>query len=406
MSVFYYKALTHAGKEMSGHIEATNSQMALSQLKKQNLYIKELREDIAGRDRELFPFLSKIIYHVPRKDIGLFARQLATLLGAGIKLDNALGDIQEQTRNQHLSKSITSLKAAVTEGKSLSEAIGAQEHLFPPIYKQMIRVGEATGSYEKTLTRLAELEEKGSELKNKVITAMIYPVIMIMLSLFVVLFLLNSVVPQIQEIFESFKAELPLPTKIVIFFSMITRRLWPLFIISIFGLYYALHVFKKKEGGQLKLDKFKLKIPLYGNLIRKLEVSRFSRNLGILLESGVPLLDSLTVVQTIVDNQIFKAELLEAARQIKEGESLVASFKSSTFLPHMVKGMISAGESSDRLAELILKTADIMENEVDTSVKGLTTALEPLMMIVMGGLVGGIMVAILMPLYQMSQLIK
>ena len=299
------------------------------------------------------------------------------------------------------------MKEDVVGGKSLSEAIGEHESVFPPVYKSMIQVGEATGSYEKTLNRLAELEEKNADLKNKAITALVYPGIMFLVSIAVVIFLLTSVIPQIETLFASFEgAELPFATRFVLGISSIFRKYWYLLILLSLGGFIAFQSWQQTEKGRIKWDTYRLKMPLLGKVQSKIIISRFSRNLGILLDSNVPLLNALEIVGNTVGNALFHREISVAIQDIKEGSSLKEALKESIILTHMVKGMMSAGEASDRLSEVLNKVADIMEAEVDTSVRGLTNALEPIMIIFMGIVVGGIMIAVMMPLYKMSELIK
>ncbi len=407
MPIFKYKVLDLSGKMTEDFIEASNYQLAQKKLKAQGYYITELKEDTVKRDRELFPALAKILYRIPSKEMGLFAKQLGTLLGAGIPLNKALGDIWDQCHNPNLKKILGQMKESIITGKSLSEAIGEHEDVFPPVYRSMIKVGEATGSYEKTLNRLAELEEKNAVLKNKAITSLVYPVIMLVVSVGVVIFLLTSVVPQIQTLFSSFDgAELPLPTRIVLGISDIFRNAWYLIVIFSLGGFIGLQSWKQTDKGKIGWDRILLKIPLLGNIHNKVVVSRFARNLGILLDSNVPLLSGLDIVGETVGSEIFKQELLESIQEIKEGSSLKDSLKNSEILPHMAKGMMSAGEASDRLADMLMKVADIMEAEVDSAVRGLTNSLEPIMIVLMGVIVGGIMIAVMLPLYQMSELIR
>jgi len=405
MAIYQYKAFNLQGKEITGHLDAPNSQAAHAKLKKQSLYVKELREDTGKRDRQLFPFLSQFLYHIPRKDIGLFARQLGTLLGAGISLENALEDIIDQTRNKNLQKTITEIKADITEGKKLSEAMAVHSDIFPAIYENMVKIGEATGSYESTLNRLADLEEKNAELRNKAITALIYPILMMLLTVSVVLFLLVSVVPQIESIFNSYKAELPLPTKIVIFLSHGVKRFWPILILGSILLSFLYHRYRSTPAGKLKTDEKILKIPILGAINKKLEVSKFARNLGSMLQSNVQLLGALQISKEIAGNEVFRQELVSMIKMIEEGDTLKNAVRQSIFLPHMIKGMIAAGEASDRLSELINKTADILESELDTAVKGFTKSLEPIIIIIMGLAIGVILFAIMMPIYKMTTMI-
>lgn len=406
MPVFYYTAFNQQGEKKEGLIEASSLSDAHSRLKAQNLYIKTLSEDKSQRDREMFPVLGKLFYRISRKEIGILARQLGTLLGAGISLDEALSSVLEETGNPALKKVLLQMKQSITEGKSLSEAFADHPDVFPPVYENMVRVGEATGSYEPTLHRLAELEEKAAELRGKAITALIYPSIMIVISVLVVLFLLTSVVPQIELMFATFKGELPLPTRLVLWLSKTIQKFWPLFVFLLAGGIYLFYRYRKTPEGRYQTDSLFLRLPFFGGLIKKLVVGRFARNLGVLIDSNVPLLVALEITAGTVNNAVFEAELKKAADQIKEGFSIREALKDSQFLPQMARGMISAGESSDRLAELLLKIANIMESEVETAVRRLTTSIEPIMIIFLGGIVALIMASIMMPLYKMAELIK
>ena len=407
MPIYRYKAFNSSGKQIENYIESSSLSAAQANLKQQGYYIREIREDIIKRDRELFPELSKLLYRVSGKDMGLFSRQLGTLLGAGITLNQALTDVWEQTSNQHFKKIISQMKQDVVSGKSLSEAIAAHKDIFPPVYENMVKVGEATGSYESTLNSLAELEEKNAELKGKAITALVYPGIMLFVSFAVVIFLLTSVVPQIETMFAQFEgAELPLPTRIVLGISSFVRNYWYLAILGAGASLLLLGRWKSTTDGKLKWNRFVFKIPLLGKIQLKITVSRFARNLGILLERNVSLLVALSIVSGVVDSAILKKELEQAIKEIKEGISLKNALQKSEVLPQMTKGMMAAGEATDQMSKMLLKVATIMEAEVDSAVKGLTAALEPIMIVVMGGLVGGIMIAVMMPLYKLAELIK
>ncbi len=406
MAHYQYTAFSNAGQKVTGVIEAISPQAATQKLKSQNLYVREIREDSAKRDRDLFPFLSNILYRIKRKEAGIFTRQLGTLLGAGIPLNEALSDISEQTENPHLRKIIQEMKQQVIEGKSLSEAIKQHTNVFPPVYESMIRVGEATGNYEPTLKRLADLEERNEELKARAITAMIYPGFMLFISVAVVFFLMTSVVPQLSDLFGGFKAELPLITRIVIALSGFFSSFWYVMILAMFGGVYAFVRYRKTKEGKMKTDRMIMNIPFFGSLLRRIQVGLFCRNMGILIESQVPLLDALKIVSATVTNSIFVEELNAAAQQIKEGSSLRESLKASVILPQMARGMIAAGESTDRLAELLIKAAEIMESEVDSAVRRMTQSLEPIMIVFLGGIVAAIMAAVMLPMYKMTEYIK
>lgn len=406
MPIYEYHAFNQNGQAVTGHIDAPNPQSAQSKLKKQSLYVKELKEDTGKRDRQRFPFLSKLLYNIPRKEIGLFIRQLATLLGAGIAINDALGDIIEQTRNKNLQKIIIEIKAKVVEGKSLSEAMGEHKEVFPPIYENMVKIGEATGNYETLLSRLADVEDKNAELRGKAISSLIYPVFMLILSVAVVFFMLTFVVPQISNIFSSFNATLPLPTRIIIGLSNLVVHTWHLQILGFMLVMYAVYAYRKTPQGKTKFDETLVKFPIFGKLLIKLETSRFTRNLGILLHSNVPLLKALEIVAETAGNEAFKKELQNSAKKIEEGSSLVESLGDSKFIPHMIRGMMSAGEASDRLGEMTLKAATIQENELDTAVRGLTSALQPIMILALGGIIFFILISVMLPIFKLSSLIQ
>ncbi|MFO1525588.1 MAG: type II secretion system F family protein [Turneriella sp.] len=406
MPHYQYTAFSPKGQKITDVIEASSPQAATQKIKAMGFYVKTLREDSAKRDRELFPFLSNILYRIKRKDAGIFARQLGTLLGAGIPLNEALSDIGEQTENIHLKKIIQEMKQQVIEGKSLSEAMNKHANVFPPVYESMVRVGEATGNYEPTLKRLADLEERNEELKARAITAMIYPMFMLLISVGVVFFLMTSVVPQLSDLFSGFKAELPLITRIVIGLSRFFSSFWHVMILAAFGGVYAFVRYRKTPEGRHKIDKMIMRIPFFGGLLRRIQVGLFCRNLGILVESQVPLLDALKIVAGTITNSIFIDELNSASQQIKEGSSLRESLRNSVILPQMARGMIAAGESTDRLAELLIKAAEIMESEVDSSVRRMTQSLEPIMIVFLGGIVAAIMAAVMLPMYKMTEYIK
>ncbi|ASV05695.1 type II secretion system F family protein [Leptospira interrogans] len=403
MAIYSYVAFNKKGKEEKGIIDAASLQAARSKLKNKGLYVRSISEDSERKDRELFPFLAKYLYRIPRKEVGLFSRQLATLLGAGIPLDKSLSSIVEQTENQNFRKVITGMQANITEGSSLSEAMKKHPDVFPSQFPSLVAVGEKTGDYEATLTRLAELEEKSSELKAKVQVAMVYPFIMGSLSIFVTIFLLTVVIPQIQELFLQFDAKLPLITRIVIGVSDFLIGFWWLILTLGFGGIVGFIYYKNTPKGKRNWDEFVLKIPILGSLARKVLVSSFARNIGILLSNRVPLITTLVIVEKIVDHSIFGEEIKNAVEKIKEGEKLSSSFGGSVILPQMVLGMISAGEVSDRVPEMMNKLADIYDSEVDTAIKTMTQSMEPLMIVVMGLLIGTIMASIMVPMYNLTQ---
>ncbi len=406
MALYTYIAFNKSGKEVKDIIEANNLQGARNKLKVKGLYVKSIKEDEEKKERELFPFLAKILYRVPRKQVELFIRQLGTLVGAGIPLDKSLNNISEQVENKNLKKIIIDLRASITEGQSLSQAMTKYPDVFPEQFSSLISVGEKTGEYENTLIRLADLEEASSDMKASVQVAMIYPLIMGIVSLFVAVFLLVVVVPQIQELFNQFDTELPLITRIVIGISDAITGYWWLMLLTIFGGSIALSKWKSSEEGKKIWDKYFLKIPIFGTLTRKVLVSSFARNLGVLLNSRVSLITSLVIVSKVVNNYVFQTEINLAIAKIKEGEKLSSSLQNSTILSPMVLGMISAGEISDTVPGMMTKLSEIYDKEVNNAIKSMTQSLEPIMIIVMGAVIFTIMAAIMTPMYKLTQEIQ
>ena len=404
MPIYKYTASKgSSGKEIKGIIEALNITTARTLLRRQGFYLRSIKEDQEKRERELFPGLAKLLYRVPRRVISLFARRLGTLLEAGLPLDRSLNNILQQTENEHLKKALITIRADVTEGGLLSDSFKKHPTLFPPIYYHLVAIGEKTGTYEKSLIRLADLEDANEKLRSKVVSASIYPVIMLFLLGGIMSFLLTVVFPQIKKLFTELNAKLPLITRIIIAISDTLSSSWMFLIIGgAVGIFYLFYNWKSKSPGKEKWEKFILRLPVIGNLNRKVLIARFTRNLGIMLLSRVPLIMALQVVARLVDHNIFSKEISIVIERIKEGAKLSESFKDSQILNLMVLGMLSAGESSDQVPQMINKVAEVMEVDVETSIDRASTLLEPIMIVVMGLMIVIIMSAILLPMYDLT----
>ncbi|PKA19652.1 type II secretion system F family protein [Leptospira haakeii] len=403
MALFTYTAFNKKGKEEKGIIDAPNIQSARAKLKSKGFYVRQISEDAERKDRELFPFLAKLLYRVPKKIIGLFSRQLGTLLGAGIPLDKSLSSIIEQTDHEVFRKVVIAMQADITEGSSLSDSMRKHPDVFPNQYPSLVSVGERTGDYETALMRLAEMEEKNLQLKGKVTTALVYPGIIFCLLQIVIIFLLTTVVPQIEHLFIEFNATLPLITQIVIGSSRILTGYWFLIFPMIGAGVVGFFFYKSTPEGKEKWEKFVLRIPIIRTLNKKVLISNFARNLGILLTNRVPLIISLQIVEQIVNHSVFGQEIRNACDRIREGEKLSAAFTGSEILPQLVLGMMSAGEVSDRVPEMLNKLAEIYDQEVDSALKNATQAIEPLMLVFMGFAIGIIMAAIIVPMFSLTQ---
>lgn len=404
MPVFRYTAVNRKGKHEKGIIDATTASSARQLLRSRGLIVRQLAIDQEKRDRELFPLFAKILYRVPRKDVSLFVRQLGTLLDAGIPLDRSLQNIIEQTENPYLKKALIEIRGDIIEGESLSQALAKHSAIFPDLYTNLVAVGEQTGTYEKALLRLADLEEANLRMQNKVLSALFYPMILIFILGIVMVFLMTVVIPQIQELFASLNADLPLLTRAVIGASRLFTFPWILFpFLVIGGGIVGFQKWVSKPAGRRQFEELVLRTPLIGTLIQKSLLARFARNLGVMLESRVSLIVALQVTARVVNHSIFSGEILQAIDRIREGSGITDGFRDSVILTQMVRGMLAAGEATDRVAPMILKLADILEDEVDATVQRFSTLLEPAMMVFMGLMIGGIMGAILMPMYNLTR---
>ncbi len=403
MPIFRFNAVNRKGKEEKGIIDAPGMASARKVLKSKGLFVRTITEDTEKKDRELFPALSAILYRVSRRDVSLFARQLGTLLDAGLPLDRSLNNIVDQTENPYLKKALVEIRSDVIEGESLSLALKKHPDIFPPVYHNLISIGEQTGAYEKALIRLADLEDRNLAIKNKVFTALSYPLFMIFLMSGIVVFLLGVVLPQLEELFLQMDQELPWITRFVLGLSGIITSYKIFFPIGIIGGgFFLFRDYISKPEGRLKYEKFMLGLPLIGNFLRKLLLARFSRNLGVMLNSNVPLITALHVVAGVVGHTIFKSEIDTAVERIKEGSKISDAFQDSIVLSQMMLGMISAGEMSDSIPVMVEKIADITESDMDATIQKLTGLLEPLMMVLMGGLIIMVMMAMLLPMSDLT----
>ena len=403
MPIYRYVAVKQGSKENKGIIEAPTLSAARSLLRRQGFYIRSLAEDKEKRERELFPALARLFYRVPRQSVGLFARRLGILIEAGLSLDRALTNILQQTENEYLKKALIGIRADVVEGAYLSDAMQKHPTIFPPIYHHLISIGEKTGTYEKALLRLADLEDSSERLRSKIISAAIYPSVMLFLLGGILTFLLAVVFPQIKQLFAELNAELPFITRFVIGLSNLLTSGWILLILAVLGTAaYFFYQWKSKMPGKEQWENSILKLPVLGLLKRKVLMARFARNLSTMLASRVPLILALQIVAKLVNHHIFMKEIHGAIDKIKEGLRMSDAFKDSVVLNLMIIGMLSAGENSDTVPQMVSKVADVMEGDVESSIERASTLLEPAMIVVMGLMIVIIMSAILLPMYDLT----
>jgi general secretion pathway protein F len=407
MPVYEYTALDNAGKTCNGVIDADSKVAARQKLRTTGFFPVQVKETSArskeGRtiDISFRPLFSR----VKKEEVQAVTRQLATLLGAGIPLVAALEGLIQQTGAPPLKKVLSHIKESVNEGNSLTNALSQHPNLFTNIYINMVRAGEASGSLDVVLERLAEFGEHQQALQGRLKAALVYPVFMACIGSLILFYLITFIVPNITRIFTEMNQVLPLPTIILISVSHFMRSFWWLLLLTLAILVIGGRRFIKGPRGRRLWDEGKLRLVLVGAINRKMALARFGRTLGSLLESGVPLLSSLQIVRNIVNNVLFAEVIDEAAVEIREGKSLRASLAKSRWFPPLVLQMIGVGEQSGALEVMLNKMADAYEREVEAEIMGATALIEPVMILLMGLIVLFIVVSILLPIFEMNQLV-
>lgn len=412
--LYYYKALNNKGEEITDYIDAPNETAAKQKIKKNGLYVVSIKnQEIKAASESkinIREYADRILLSIQKnsakKQVGLFSRQLSTLLKAGMPLMVAIVDIIEQIDNKIFKNVIIDIKEKVEGGSSFSNALAQHNELFSEMYISMIRVGENLGSLDEVIARLADMEEKKTFLKNKIRAALWYPVFMLTFSTMIVIFLMVNIIPTISQVFAEQNKELPIPTKIIMGISNFLTHFWILIPILLIFLYYFYKRYSSTEEGRRKIDETLMKIPLFSRLYNKIIVYRFTLNLGVLLSNKVDLLKSFEIVKNIVNNVIVEDKIDKAMKNIQEGASIAQSLKKYEFLPKLVIGMISAGEASDKVDEMLLNIGNVYENEIDMVVTSLTGMIEPIIIIVMGIAIGIIVLSVMMPIMEMNLMVQ
>jgi len=404
MPVYEYKALDKRGKTLTGIVDADSSQEARGKLREQEVYITDLSDTLSmpGKNRTagitLFTRISPI-------EVSILIRQISTLLNAGIPLVEALSAVIDQIDNKGLERILSQVRESVREGRSFADSLSPHTRAFSPLMVNMIRSGESSGSLEIVLLRLADFLEQQVMTKRKIQSALIYPAVIVSIAFCILLFLMTYVVPSVTKIFSDMKQTLPIPTAVLIAISSFIRSYWWLFLLLFAAAFTGIKAYIKTEEGRIHFDQFKLKMPLFGSLYRKIAISRFSRTLGTLLKNGVPLLNSLDIVKNVVGNKLLERTIEEARTHIGEGSSIHEPLRRSGVFPPILIHMINVGEKSGTLEEMLNKVADITDNEIDTTVNTLTSLLEPFMIVGLALVVGFIVISILLPIFEINQLI-
>lgn len=404
MPVFAYKALDASGKEVSGKIDAATEKVANQRLREQGMRpfeMKSLGDKAAGGGISLGGGKKK----VGLADIATFTRQLATLLDAGLPLLRALNILMDQTENPGLKEIIGSISADIQGGASFSEALGKHPRTFSKLFINMVKAGEIGGVLEVVLDRLATFSEKDMELRTKIKSALTYPAIMGLVAISVVTFLLVFVIPTFVKMFNDVGLSLPLPTRIVVGASDFIIGYWYIILAGIGGLVWGYKQMNKTDAGRLKIDAIKLKLPVFGVLNRNVATARFTRTLGTLIESGVPILQALDIVKDTSGNEVISEAIKKVIDSITEGETISKPLHEAHVFPAMVTHMIAVGEETGALETMLKKIADQYEMVVDETVAALSSMIEPIMIVFMGSSVGLIVTALFFPMFDLVDVV-
>ena len=408
MPVFEYTALDAKGKTTSGIIDADGARAARQKLRATGIFPVSIKESQEAPEKKTTRIgdLSRYLTRVKPSEIAMLTRQLATLISAGFPLVSALEALLPQTKSTRLKTVLAQVKDAIVEGQSFAQALSQYPRIFPPLFINMVRAGETSGTLEIVLERLADLTEKQQDLINRIQTALAYPIFMCVIGALVLFVLLTYIVPSITAIFLDMNQVLPTPTRLLIFLSNFFKSSWWVILIIAIAAGITLQRLKRTENGRYAYDKTILSLPVFGILARKLAVARFSRTLGSLLENGVSMLIALDIVKNIAGNVLISNAVQTASQNVGKGQALWVSLNEGRVFPQLSIQMIQVGEQSGQLEGMLNKIADVFEKEAESSILRLTSYLEPVMILVMGCVVGFIVLSICLPIFEMNQLIR
>lgn len=408
MSVFEYIALDVKGRQRKGFIDAPGITAARQKLREENVYPVEINQTEAKKETALSGALRfNILERVSTSEVSVFTRQLSTLLGSGMPLVPSLSILMKQAKNPLLKKSLAQIREQVNEGKSLTESMSNFPQIFPPFYLNMVSAGEASGTINLVLERLADFSENHQALISKIKSAMYYPIVMLLIGSLVIFLLMTFIVPKITGIFTDMHQTLPMITIILIATSNFLKSFWWLILLILAALIVAFrYMTASTDTGRRTWDNIKLKFPVWGQVNLKIAIARFCRTLATLLQSGVPLLTAMEIVRNIVNNVIIGEAIHTARKDVEEGKGLSGPLTQSGIFPPLVTEMIAVGEQSGTLETMLNRIATAYETEAQANITAMTSLLEPLIILIMGVLVAFIVFSILLPIFEMSQLVR
>ena len=399
---YEYKVRDKAGNLVTGQLIGDNEGLVMRKLREMGYTPIEVNR--AGRGLNMQINLRP--GHVKMKDLSVFSRQFATMVNSGLPILRALAILSDQTENKELQKVLTAARLDVEQGSSLSGAMSKHPKAFSDLYVAMVRAGETGGVLDNVLLRLADNMEKDVELRRKIKSAMAYPVAVVSLVLLILSAMLLFVVPQFKSIYAQLGGKLPLPTRILLGASDAVRTKWWLFLILVVGSVFAFRRYKRTPPGRAMVDSLKLKAPIFGALVHKTALARFSSTLGMLLRSGVPILQALDIVSETVGNRVISKAVSDVQGSVREGESIAKPLSKHTVFPPMVVQMLAVGEETGAVDVMLDKVADFYNSEVTAAVDALTSLIEPLLIAVIGGAVGAAVISLYMPMFNIINLVK
>ena len=398
MAKFMWEGRTRVGGTMTGEIEAPNEAFVIAQLRRQQIVPVKIK----NKPRDLSLRIPGRKGKVSRRDLAIFTRQFATMIDAGLPLVQCLDILGMQQENQAFKQVILKVKEDVESGSTFADALEKHPKVFDELFVNLVSAGEVGGILDTILARLAAYIEKAMKLAKQVKSAMVYPSTILAVALIVTTVLLLYVIPIFGQMFQDFGAALPAPTLIVLAISAYTRKYFLLGLVLIIVLVLALRWYYKQEGGRRRIDRFLLRVPIFGDLLRKIAVARFSRTLGTMVSSGVPILESMDIVAKSAGNKIIEEAIVKARASISEGKTISEPLAESKVFPIMVTQMVSVGEATGALDTMLNKIADFYDDEVDAAVGALTSLLEPMLMIFLGVVIGGLVIAMYLPIFKLA----
>jgi len=398
MPTYVWAGRTRKGRALKGQLDAADERIARIQLRRRNIEVTKLKP----KAKDLFENVSFLQPKVKAKDVVVFTRQFSTMIDAGLPLVQGLTMLAEQNQNRTFKRILNEVTKDVEGGSTLADALNKHPRVFDSLFVNLVAAGEVGGILDTILQRLAAYIEKAEKLKSQIKGALTYPAVVVSIAIIVIAVIMIFVIPVFQDMFSSFGKALPGPTQLVVSMSDFTKSNIHYMILAVILFVFVFRRYRRTGGGRRNVDSILLKLPILGELVRKVAVARFTRTLGTMIKSGVPILDALEITARTAGNVIVEEVVMDARASIAEGQTIAEPLSESIIFPGMVTQMISVGESTGALDAMLEKIADFYDDEVDATVAAMTSMLEPLLMLFLGGSIGGLVIAMYLPIFQMA----